>query len=141
MTPNGHPYRKLARASMGVTAALAAIACAAAAQSTFPESHPGRWYYAGSSGGTSGQGIGDEATGYIVIDPDGTLDFFQEDGTLVGTTEYEAEPGETIFSTEPLWILRAGPIEEAMWVSEDGQRMTLGENVYDGFSRGYVRAR
>lgn len=141
MTPIRQAYRKLARASMGVAVALAAIACAADAQSALPESHLGRWYYAGSSGGISGQGMGDEATGYIVIDADGTITHFQEDGTLVGTTEYEAELGETIFSVEPRWILRAGPIEEAMWVSDDGQQMTLNENVYDGFSRGYVRSR
>lgn len=141
MTPDSHAYRKLARASMRVAVALAAVACGANAQSTLPESHLGRWYYAGSSGGISGQGMGDEATGYIVIDADGTITHFQEDGTLVGATEYEAELGETIFSTEPQWILREGPIEEAMWVSGDGQRMTLSENVYDGFSRAYVRSR
>lgn len=141
MTPYRRAYRKLARASMAVALAFAAIACAADAQSTLPESHLGRWYYAGSSGGISGEGMGDEATGYIVIDADGTISSYQEDGTLVGTTEYEAELGETIFSMEPQWILREGPIDEAMWVSEDGQQMTLGENVYDGFSRAYVRSR
>ena len=130
-----------ARSSIRVAWIALVMACGADAQSSLPESHLGRWYYAGSSGGISGEGMGDEATGYMVIDASGSIQHFQEDGTLIGTTEYEAELGGTIFSAEPLWVLRAGPIEEAMWVSEDGQNMTLGENVYDGFSRAYVRSR
>ncbi len=124
-----------------ITIVLAAAACADDARSALPESHLGRWYYAGSSGGIAGDGLGDEPTGYLVIHADGTMDSYREDGTLVGTVAYDAEQAETIFSTEPMWVLRTEGLDQAMWVSEDGEQMSLSENVYDGFSRAYVRSR
>jgi len=120
---------------------LGAAACAADGQSTLPEAYLGRWYYAGSSGGIAGTGLDDEPTGYLVIRADGTIEHFREDGTAVRTVEYRAKQAETIFSTGVLWVLHTGGIEEAMQLSDDGQRMSLSENVYDGFSRAYVRSR
>ena len=121
--------------------ALAAAAACASERSVLPEAYLGRWYYAGSSGGIAGDGLGDEPTGYIEIGGDGTIATFEEDGTLVGTGAYEAALGETIFSSEPLWVLRTGGIEQAAFFSDDAQRLTLSDNVYDGFSRSYVRSR
>ena len=121
--------------------ALGAAACAAESESTLPEAYLGRWYYAGSSGGIAGDGLGDEPTGYLVIHADGTIDSFREDGTRVGTVAYEAGQAETIFSTETQWVLRTEGLDQAIQLFDDGRQMSLSENVYDGFSRAYVRSR
>jgi hypothetical protein len=106
-----------------------------------PDEYLGRWYYMGSSGGITGAGMGDEATGDIVIHSDNTMDHHREDGALVGTTSFAADRGPTIFSIEDQWVLdRESATPEVITVSEDGQTMFLSENVYDGFARAYARS-
>jgi len=56
-------------------------ACAGAQPDSLPEEYLGRWYYTGSSGGITGDTVDDAASGYIVINADGTIDEHQEDGT------------------------------------------------------------
>jgi hypothetical protein len=78
--------------------------------------------------------MGDEPTGNIVIHLDNTIAHYEEDGNRVGTTVFTLDHGSTIFSREDQWILNhenAAP--EVVTVSEDGQAMSLSENVYNGF--------
>ena len=110
--------------------------------SSLPDEYLGRWYYLGSSGGIAGTGMGDEPTGYIELRADNTMAHFHEDGTPVATATFTLRRGETIFSSDEQWILVAnGGLEEVILVSEDGQNMSLSQNVYDGFGRSYVRSR
>jgi hypothetical protein len=121
---------------------LLAISACAASVPALPEEYLGRWYYLGSSGGITGDGMGDEALGYIVIHSNSRMDHHEEGGTLVGTTEFTVGRGRTIFSSEDQWILsRDQSVAEVIAVSEDGQTMSLAENVYDGFARAYARSR
>ena len=125
----------------GLLAALALAACAGGA-TDLPEEFLGRWYYMGSSGGLDGSGLGDAAVGYIVINPDGTLTHHDEDGTLVAARRFRASVGRTIFSAEDGWFLTFDDtMPEVISVSEDGQTMSLSENVYDGYQRGFRRNR
>ena len=135
--------RRIILAACGGLALMASSMCATAPPLTsLPEEYLGRWYYMGSSGGISGAGTGDAGTGYVVIHADNTLTRHEEDGTLVGTAEFTVHRGPTIFSSEDQWILNlAGAEAEVIAVSEDGQTMSLSENVYDGFGRTYARAR
>ncbi len=126
----------------GGIALVALSACADASPTSLPEVYLGRWYYLGSSGGITGAGRGDEPTGSIVIQSDNTMDHYEDDGTLVGTTEFAVGRGPTIFSNENQWVLdRENTAPEVITVSEDGQTMSLSENVYDGFARAYARSR
>ncbi len=126
-------------------ALVAFSACSASETASLPEEYLGQWYYVGSSGGIAGSGMGDEP-GYIVIHPDNTIDHHEEDGTRVSTTEFTPLRGPTIFSSEDQWLLgRAGEspevVSEVITVSEDGQTMSISDNVYDGFGRSYTRSR
>lgn len=121
---------------------LALAACSGASDTELPEEYLGRWYYVGSSGGLTGDGAGDEPTGFIVIHGDGRIDHHAEDGARITTTEFEASRGPTIFSTEDQWILNPRTsMPEVIVLEEDGQGMSLSHNVYDGFVREYARAR
>mgnify|MGYP001334061953 CR=1 FL=1 len=109
---------------------------------SLPEEYLGRWYYMGSSGGITGAGMGDEGTGYIVIHSGNVIDHHQEDGTLVSTATFAVSRGPTIFSSEDQWILDSdSAAPDVITVSDDGQTMSLSENVYDGFGRMYARSR
>lgn len=131
--------RAVLRVALGLTVVSA---CAASQQASLPEEFLGQWYYMGSSGGIAGAGLGDEATGYIVIHADNTMRHFGDDGTLVTTTEFAVSLGPTIFSTNPQWVLNPdSPVPEVLVVSSDGQLMSIQENVYDGFARAYARSR
>ena len=86
--------------------------------------------------------MGDEPTGYIMIHADNTVDRHEENGTQVGTVTFVVDRGPTIFSSEDLWILQfESGMHEVIVLSEDGQTLSLSENVYDGFGRGYARSR
>ena len=128
-----------------LVAALAMLGTVSAcAQTSLPDEFLGTWYYMGSSGGISGEGVGDEPTGYMVIKADNTIDSHRDDGELIGTSEFTVSRGETIFSVDEQWILNLGSdiaIAEVIQVSDDGQYMSLAENVYDGFQRSYARSR
>lgn len=77
-----------------------------------------------------------------MIHSDNTIDHHQEDGRLVSTARFAVSRGPTIFSNEDQWVLAlAGAAPEVITVSEDGQTMSLSENVYDGLGRMYARAR
>lgn len=129
-------------AAAAVFGLVALVACVGAQTPGLPEEYLGRWYYLGSSGGISGDGAGDAGVGYLVIQADNTMDHHEEDGTLVASTEFTVARGPTIFSTSDQWILNSeSVVPEVITVSADGRTMTLSENVYDGFSRAYARAR
>ena len=55
---------------------------------SLPDEYLGQWYYTGSSGGIAGDGMGDEPSGWIVINADNTIDRFDDDGTLLGTDAF-----------------------------------------------------
>jgi hypothetical protein len=135
------PIRWLLAVAGGLVLATLS-ACATAQPTSLPDEYLGRWYYMGSSGGISGMGMTDEATGYIVIHSDNTIDHHAEGGSIVRTTEFTLDRGPTIFSTEDQFVLgRESLTPEVIAVSEGGQTMTLSENVYDGFQRAYARSR
>lgn len=120
--------------------------CIVSQATSLPEAYLGRWYYVGSSGGITGRGMGDDPTGYIVIHPDNTLDQHDENGTHVDTTTFSVHRGPTIFSSEDQWVLSRGSaspavVPEVITVTEDGQMLSLADNVYDGFVRSYARSR
>jgi hypothetical protein len=119
-------------------------ATAACSQGPLPDEYLGTWYYTGSSGGFAGDGMGDPATGYIVITADNTIESYDDDGEPVATRTFTVSRDRTIFSAEEQWILDLGSdmaIAEVIQVSDDGQLMSLAENVYDGFQRSYGRSR
>ena len=126
----------------GCLVLIALPACAGAQPGSLPEEYLGRWYYTGSSGGITGDGAGDEPTGFIVIRSGGSIDHYTEDGTDVGTSTFTVSRGPTIFSTEDQWILTRGhDAPEVIRISDDGLTLSFSENVYDGFSRNYARSR
>lgn len=132
--------RILARGVAAV--ALVAASCSGERSPALPEEFLGQWYYTGSSGGLTGRGLGDAASGYIVIRADGALERHEEGGTLADTTRFTAGRGKTIFSEDDLWILEAeGEPSQVVRLSADGRTLTLAENVYDGWSRAYARSR
>jgi hypothetical protein len=123
-----------------LVAALAA--CSNEASQSLPEELLGRWYYMGSSGGIAGGGMGDSATGYIEIEDDHAYVTFTEDGTRMARIPFTLRRGSTIFSSDEQWMIQTEDgIEEVFMISEDGQTMSLSENVYDGFGRSYARSR
>jgi hypothetical protein len=136
------PRAPLVLALIDGLALVTLSACAVLSPSALPDEYLGRWYYQGSSGGITGAGLGDEPEGYIVIRSDNMIEHHEEDGALVGVVEFTTSRGPTIFSTEEQWILNRGDeTPEVITVSDDGQTMSLAENVYDGFARAYARRR
>ena len=122
--------------------ALLLSACASSDARALPEEFLGRWYYTGSSGGMDGSGMGDEATGYIVIGADNSLETYAEDGALLERSEFTVAFGETIFAVEPHWILDPDSmVPRVVRLYDDGRILTISDNVYDGFSRGFARSR
>ena len=85
--------RILARGVAAV--ALVAASCSGERSPALPEEFLGQWYYTGSSGGLTGRGLGDAASGYIVIRADGALERHEEGGTLADTTRFTAGRGKT----------------------------------------------
>jgi len=121
---------------------LLLAACSSASRTELPEEYLGRWYYLGSSGGITGDGGGDEPTGFIVIHGDGRIDHHREDGALITTSEYTVRRGPSILSTEDQWILNPETaMPDVITLSADGLRMALSQPVYDGFVREYARSR
>lgn len=142
------PPRRLRKRGLRFARAVAwsvglLFGCGPSGTETLPESFLGRWYYVGSSGGLSGDGLGDEATGYLVIEAENTMASFSEDGTLLDRTEFTAARGPTIFSTDDQWVLTFADTqpEVVITVSDDGGEMALSDNVYDGFQHAYARRR
>lgn len=127
---------------VGGLAFLALLACPGSPTESPPDEFLGRWYYVGSNGGIAGTGVGDAPLGYIEIQPDYTIASYTEDGTHQGSTDFTLSRGPTIFSGDDMWILKSetGPPQVFM-MAESGEAMSLAENVYDGFSRSYVRSR
>ena len=123
--------------------ALAALsACSSDESQTLPAALLGKWYYQGSSGGITGDGMGDKAEGFIVIHANNTIDHHNEDGALVGNVAFTVRRGPTIYSQEDQWIVETERgLAEVLRVSEDGQTMSFSENVYDGIGRSYSRQR
>jgi hypothetical protein len=107
---------------------------------SLPDEYLGQWYYTGSSGGIAGDGMGDEPSGWIVINADNTIDRFDDDGTLLGTDAFEPSLGTSIYSGEDAWILERSGGPPQVIMSSEGL-MSLSDNVYDGFSLGYARER
>jgi hypothetical protein len=128
---------------MAVYFLLVIQACDRPASLSLPEEYLGQWYYTGSGGGIDGKGMGDEATGYIIIHADGTVEVYRDDDSLVNKTAFTVVRDKTIFSSENCWMLRpeGGAPSQVILVSEDGLTMSLQENVYDGFGRSYSRSR
>jgi len=125
-----------------VVSTLAGCVPGVAAPQTLPDEYLGQWYYLGSSGGIGGDGMGDEATGWIVIDADNTIDSFGDDGSLIGSSRFDPFQARSIFSAEEVWHLNSGGgFSQVILISDDGENMSLSENVYDGFSLGYARSR
>lgn len=124
-----------------MVATLAAGTAGCSPETALPEDYLGQWYYTGSSGGISGDGAGDAATGYIVITPRNTIERYEDDGRLIATESFELAHGETIFSSDPRWILReADGMDRVIQLYDDGT-LTISDHAYDGFHLGYARGR
>lgn len=109
--------------------------------STLPEAFTGRWYHTSVGGGIDGEAGGATPSGHIVISS-GEVAYHDDEGSLVRTVPHTAMRGPTIFSTDDQWILDRGDAPQlVLWVSEDGESLTLSENVYDGIGNGYQRTR
>ncbi|MGE3165470.1 MAG: hypothetical protein AB7O52_11235 [Planctomycetota bacterium] len=113
-----------------------------AATPSLPAEFLGRWYYVGSSGGLAGTGAGDRVAGFIVIGRDNTLDQHGDDGARVSSTTFTVSRGQTIFSTEALWLIHLAHGEvEVITVGDDGATLSLSPDHYDAISRNYARVR
>ena len=108
---------------------------------SLPDEYLGQWYYLGSSGGIAGTGMGDEATGWIVIRPDNTIVRYDDDGVQRAVDEFTLTRGPSIFSTDEVWLLHTpGSLERVIQI-DGGDRMSLSDNAYDGFQLSYARSR
>jgi hypothetical protein len=120
---------------------LAAGAAGCASETSLPDDYLGQWYYTGSSGGISGAGAGDAAIGYIVITARNTIERYEDDGRLLATEFFELDRGETIFSSDELWILREPDgMDRVIQLHDDGT-LAISDHAYDGFHLGYARSR
>lgn len=138
MGPSAARPRSLAFLIVGL---LAVGTSGCGSSSSLPDDYLGQWYYQGSSGGLSGDGAGDPATGYIVITQRNTLEHYSEEGTLTAIEPFDLERGRTIFSADPQWVLRsANSLERVIQFHEDGT-LSISDNVYDGYHMGYARSR
>ncbi len=120
---------------------LVAAGCSTGSSTSLPEEYRGRWEYLGSSGGITGQGMGDPATGSIVITADNTIERRSEDGSLESTTDFELGRGTSIFGPEEVWILSTSSGLDQVIRLHEGDTLTLSDNVYDGFQFTYARTR
>jgi len=128
----------------GIACGLAIVAmliagCACSRAPMLPDEFYGDWEYKGSSGGFSGDGDSSLADHRITILRSNVLETYQS-GELVSSASFTVGRGETILSDQEQWLItienRAEP-----WVAEvrDG-RLTLSDNVYDGFALSYESA-
>jgi hypothetical protein len=128
----------------GVAALLTlGLAGCSVTEETFslPDDYLGQWYYLGSSGGITGGGLGDEATGWIVIDDDNSIAQYDDSGVQVGTESFTLTFGPSIFSEDDVWILTApSELDRVIQVHPDGA-MSIAHNVYDGYQFSYGRSR
>lgn len=136
--------RTLLRVSLGAVVLLGPLSCGndlplPETPPSLPEAYQGRWHYLGSSGGIAGTGLGDDATGSIVIGADGAIDYYDEDGEHLRTEANAVEYGSSIFSQDSVWLLDPeAPAPRALLLNPDGT-LTIADNVYDGFSQRYAR--
>jgi hypothetical protein len=131
---------RLLLVTLSSVALLAPLACRT--QTSLPDAYLGRWYYVGTSGGIAGDIFGEPDGTSIVISGANEIESYDANGALVGSTSFEPTLGSSIFSAGEDWILEeAGPSQQVMILSEDGQTMALSDNVYDGFSTSYRRTR
>ena len=129
-------------ASALVLVAAAAACSAASGPDSLPDDYLGRWEYLGSSGGISGEGMGDSPTGYTVITADNTIESWSDAGELLGTGDFEVRRGRSIFSEDEVWfIVRGGLAVEQVISLYEPNGMSLSDNVHDGFQLSYARTR
>jgi hypothetical protein len=108
---------------------------------SLPDEYLGQWYYLGSSGGIAGTGMGDEATGWIVIRSDNTIVRYDDDGAQLAVDSFTLTRGPSIFSTDEVWLLHTpGSLERVIQI-DGGDQMSLSDNAYDGFQLSYARSR
>jgi hypothetical protein len=119
------------------TMLIAACACSRAPM--LPDEFYGDWEFTGSSGGFSGDGDSSLADHRIAILRSNVLETYHS-AELVSSVPFTVSRGETILSAEEQWLITLEDRAEP-WVAElrDG-RLTLSDNVYDGFSLSYERA-
>ena len=104
-----------------------------------PEEFLGRWFFAGSSGGISGEGAGGEAGASIVITEENRIDRYAADATLVTTESFMPSRGKSIYGPEEVWLLDASSeVPRVITLDPDGV-LSISDNVYDGFSTTYRR--
>jgi hypothetical protein len=121
---------------------ITALGCdASSSRTALPPKFLGRWYHTGSSGGITGEVMGDATAGFIVINAKNTIDHHDEDGRVVSSTIFTPSRGRTIFSTEDQWILTSlHDLPQVMMMSDDGLTLTLSDDAYDGITRTYGRS-
>lgn len=111
------------------------------AEGSVPTEFLGLWYHVGSGGGIDGI-YRAEGAGHIRISADHTIEAFDESGASLGIRAFSLERGPSVFSSEDEWILTSG-VEAAVVVRvhDEGDRLTMQENAYDGVSDEYARSR
>ena len=106
-----------------------------------PNSHLGKWYYTGSSGGMDGKGMRDKAEGHIVIKSDRMI-YFDRRGKQLNTIAFTVSREKTIFATEKQLMLQlTAGMPKVINVSKDGKSLSLSDNFPDGYSRHFSRSR
>ncbi len=134
----------MTRRSLLITLSTLALATPLACQTeaSLPDAYLGRWYYVGTSGGIAGTSHGEPDGSSIVITGANEIESYDAEGALIGSVSFEPTWGSSIFSTENDWILdAAGELPRVISLYEDGETMSLSDNVYDGFSSSYRRTR
>lgn len=126
---------------VALAASFGTAGCLPSTSTHLPDEYLGAWEYLGSSGGITGQGAGDPATGSIVITTDNTIERWNEDGQRESVTDFELRRGTSIFGPDEVWLLSpSSGLDQVIRLHEDGT-MTLSDNVYDGFQFLYARSR
>ena len=132
-----------------LTAALAVLLVSACDSQGGATSAPpkliGVWEWAGTSGGVDGEsrlpGPGDPRI-TLQFESDGRA-IFRRDGNVAREQRYRVSNEVTILGPEELPVLYFDDEElgRVVWIDENGETLTLSDNVYDGFSLEYGRVR
>lgn len=105
-----------------------------------PAEFYGVWQFEGSSGGFSGRGNASYDVEKIVIAENNVIEEYRPGGTRTRDS-FIPSRGKSIFSTNDVWRIqrKKSSMVEVLTLSTNG-RLSISENVYDGFSYSYKKA-
>ena len=105
-----------------------------------PEEFYGAWDMIGASGGIDGRSIPAERPTQIVIHQDNRIEVFVS-GQLIATQSFEVSRGKSIYSSKLQWFIQRKDDVQPQVISVASDSLAISDNVYDGFSTSYRRAK